>query len=545
MAQSKDLSQDPQQQRLIRRMFTGLVLVMLMSSMNQNIISPSLRTIVGDLSGVDHMSWVITAFILVSTIMMPIYGKVSDMFGRKPFLYLAILAFAAGSVLGALAPNMTTLILARALQGFGGGGLMILPQSIIADRIPARQRGKYMGIIGGVFAFSSVAGPLLGGWITEGPGWRWSFWLNVPLAALALLATYFFIPGSVARAKVGKQRIDYLGMAVLAAATSLLVMLTIWGGNFFAWLSWPSFALLASVLLLALLLLFIEARAAEPVLPLMLFKDRNFNMTILASLALGIAMFGAIGYMPTYFQMVLEVSPTAAGLLMTPMMAALLISSTLVGAVVSKTGRYKPFILLGTGLVCLALGLMSTLKLGAPTWLICLYLALLGVGLGMSLQFLTLVVQNSFSPAIVGTATAANNYFRQVGSTVGSSLIGGLFTGRLTGFLQERLSAQPSSGAAGQLDASSLTPAGLQGLAEPVRQLVVAAYHDALIPLFLGLAPLAGLSLILLCFIQEKPLATSVVRDDTVTLTGALPTVGQDLAGPAETEQNLHRSSRP
>ena len=456
----------------IRAMFLGLVVVMLMSSLNQTILAPSLPTIVGELHGVEHMSWVITIFILLSTITMPVYGKLSDQFGRKPFLIFAIVAFMAGSVVGALAQDMNWLIFARALQGLGGGGLMILSQAVIADVIPPRDRGRYMGIIGGVFAFSSVAGPLIGGWITEGPGWRWAFWLNLPLAILSILAVIFLLPHRPFRDRE-KHSIDYLGSLILMAGTSALVLATIWGGNQYEWTSPEIIGLLVFSAVAALVFIPVENRAAEPVMPMYLFKNRNFLLTLGASLALGVAMFGAVEYIPTYLQMALGVSATVAGLLMIPMMGGMLVVSIVTGRVVSKTGRYKGYVTSGTAIVALGLFLLSTVTIETPTWLFCVYLAVMGAGLGMSMQFLTLIVQNAFPVSVVGTATASNNFFRQVGATVGASLVGGLFTSRLTSLISERMPQQALQSSGGH--ASSLTPELVASLPEPVHGIIVNA----------------------------------------------------------------------
>lgn len=515
----------------IRAMFLGLVIVMLMSSLNQTILAPSLPTIVGELHGVEHMSWVITIFILLSTITMPVYGKLSDQFGRKPFLIFAIVAFMAGSIVGALAQDMNWLIFARALQGLGGGGLMILSQAVIADVIPPRDRGRYMGIIGGVFAFSSVAGPLIGGWITEGPGWRWAFWLNLPLAILSILAVIFLLPHRPFRDRE-KHSIDYHGSLILMAGTSALVLATIWGGNQYEWTSPQIIGLLVFSVVAALVFIPVENRAAEPVMPMYLFKNRNFLLTLGASLALGVAMFGAVEYIPTYLQMALGVSATVAGLLMIPMMGVMLVVSIVTGRVVSKSGRYKRYVTSGTAIVALGLFLLSTVNVDTPTWLFCTYLAVMGAGLGMSMQFLTLIVQNAFPVSVVGTATASNNFFRQVGATVGASLVGGLFTSRLTSLISERMPQQAlqSSGS----HASSLTPELVASLPEPVHGIIVNAYNDALIPLFLYLVPLGLVSTLLLFFIREDALATTLETEPAVDIaraaTGAIPVITPEMA---------------
>lgn len=516
----------------IRAMFLGLVIVMLMSSLNQTILAPSLPTIVGELHGVEHMSWVITIFILLSTITMPVYGKLSDQFGRKPFLIFAIVSFMAGSVVGALAQDMNWLIFARALQGLGGGGLMILSQAVIADVIPPRDRGRYMGIIGGVFAFSSVAGPLIGGWITEGPGWRWAFWLNLPLAVLSILAVIFLLPHRPFRDRE-KHNIDYLGSLILMAGTSALVLATIWGGNQYEWTSPEIIGLLVFSVVAALVFIPVENRAAEPVMPMYLFKNRNFVLTLGASLALGVAMFGAVEYIPTYLQMALGVSATVAGLLMIPMMGVMLVVSIVTGRLVSKTGRYKGYVTSGTAIVALGLFLLSTVTIDTPTWLFCVYLGVMGAGLGMSMQFLTLIVQNAFPVSVVGTATAANNFFRQVGATVGASLVGGLFTSRLTSLISERMPQQALQSSGGHAS-SSLTPELVASLPEPVHGIIVNAYNDALIPLFLYLVPLALVSTLLLFFIREDALATTLETEPAVDVaraaTGAIPVITPEMA---------------
>ena len=522
-----------QKKHVIVLMFSALVVVMLMASLNQTVLAPSLPTIVGELHGVEHMSWVITIFILMETITMPLYGKLSDQFGRKPFLVFAILVFAAGSIIGGAAQDLTTLIIARGLQGLGGGGLMILSQSVIADVIPARDRGKYMGVIGGVYAFSSVAGPLLGGWITEVPGWRWAFWINLPLAALSVFAVIFLLPHTSRKGQQGS-RVDYLGSAILMVGTSALVLATMWGGNQYAWNSVEIITLLVIAVIAALVFIPVENRAQEPIMPMYLFKERNFVITTMASLALGIAMMGSVEYIPTYFQMSLGVSATVAGLLIVPMMAVLLITGIVTGNFVTKTGRYKPFIVTGTAIVALSLGLLGTTNQDSPVWLFCLYLSVMGLGLGLSMQFLTLVVQNAFPTSVVGTATAANNFFRQLGSTVGASLVGGLFTSRLTSLLSERLPAEVAT-SAGEHGASSLTPEIVASIPEPIHSIIVGSYNDALIPLFLSLVPVAAVAALLLVFIREDALATTVDNESAPSGAVQSKTMGDHMLRSAST----------
>ena len=489
--------------------FAGLMMTMLLSSLDQTIFSTALPTIVGELNGVDHMLWVTTAYILASTIMLPVYGKLGDLVGRKGLFIGAISVFILGSIVGGMAGDMTWLIIGRAIQGIGGGGLMILSQAIIADVVPARERGKYMGIMGGVFALSSVAGPLLGGWFTESIGWRWAFWMNIPLGILAIASAIFFLrlPKRILEAK---PKLDIAGMAILAIASTSIVLITTWGGTTYDWNSPIIISLIAAAVASAIALVAVERRAAEPVMPLHLFKKKNFLLTTGAGLIIGIAMFGAMAYMPTYLQMVTGASATNAGFMMIPMMAALLVSSITSGAIVSKTGRYKWFPVAGVSIVGVSLFLLSTMTPDLPIWVICSFLAVMGLGLGLSMQILVLIVQNTFPLKEVGTATAGNNYFRQIGASVGSAVVGGLFSSRLTQLLSERMPATAGAVAGSE---NSFTPELVKHLPEPVHNIIIGSYNDALAPIFLYMIPLIVIAVILLIFVKEVPLRTSVERD--------------------------------
>lgn len=498
---------EPPSGRTLMLIFAALMLTMLMASLSQTVLATALPTIVGELHGVQHMAWVITAFILASTVMMPVYGKLGDMFGRKPLFIFAISVFVTGSMIGGFAPNMGVLIGARVMQGLGGGGLMILSQATIADVVPARERGRYMGVMGGVFAFSSVAGPLLGGWLTDGPGWRWALWMNAPLGVVAIvgIALLLKIPKPPEQER---GRVDIAGMALLGLATTAVVLMATWGGSEFPWSSPLVLGLAGAGLVTAAVFVWVQTRTAEPILPLMLFRNRNFVLTMFAGLITGVGMFGALGYMPTYLQMVTGYTPAQAGLLMIPMMGTMLVTSILIGRRVTITGRYKAIMIGGAAIIALALGLLSTIHADSPIVMICLRLAILGLGLGASMQLLTLVAQNSFPLRFVGTATAGQNYFRQVGATLGSSVIGSLFATRLTTILGEDL----PSGALSDGGANSLTPAVVGELPEPVHTLVVEAYNEALIPLFLWMVPLALVSVVLLAFVREAPLSKTLDR---------------------------------
>ena len=486
--------------------FITLMVTMLLASLSQMIFSTALPTIVGELNGVEHMTWVITAYMLASTIMMPVYGKLSDLWGRKPLLLTAITLFIGGSIVGAAAHSMTLLIIARVIQGLGGGGLMILSQTAVADIIPARERGKYSGILGAVFAVSSIAGPLLGGWLTEGIGWRWAFILNIPLGIVALAAVIglMHLPKRVHEVK---PKVDYTGMALLAATTTAIILTTTWGGATYAWNSPQIIGLIIGAVVGAALFVWNELKVKEPVIPMPLFKERNFVLVTIAGMLTAVAMFGAIGYMPTYFQMAVGASASIAGLLMAPMMGAMLLSSVVSGAIVSKTGKYKYFPVAGAAILAVGLWLLSTVTIDSATALICTYMAIIGVGLGLSMQILTLVVQNTFAHKLVGTATAANNYFRQVGSSLGSAIVGSVFATRLTQALTENL---PAAAAKGGAHMESLTPSLVSSLPDAIRVPIVTSYNSALIPIFVYLVPLAIGALILLFFVKPKPLAAEI-----------------------------------
>ncbi|WP_084622085.1 MDR family MFS transporter [Demequina oxidasica] len=487
--------------------FVGLILAMLLAALDQMIFSTALPTVVGELGGVEHMLWVTTAYILAATIMMPVYGKLGDLFGRKHLFIFAISIFMIGSIVGGLAQNMPELIAGRAIQGLGGGGLMILAQAIIADVVPARERGKYMGVMGGVFALASVAGPLLGGYFTESLDWRWCFWINIPLGIAAIVSAMMFL--HLPKRDQGKPKIDVAGMITLAVASSAIVLATSLGGNTYAWSSWQIIGLFATGVVVGIVFVFIEKRAAEPVMPLYLFKNRNFNLTTGAGLITGIAMFGAMAYMPTYMQMVTGVTATQAGLLMIPMMAAMLITSISSGQYVTKTGTYKFLPIMGSVFIALGLFLLSTMTPDMALWIRCAYLAVMGLGLGLTMQILVLIVQNSFPAKAVGTATAANNYFRQIGASVGSAAVGSLFTSHLINLLGERLPA----GVGTEADLNSLVPSAVQDMPAEIQDAIVSSYNDALTPVFLLMVPLLAVSFILLLFVKQEKLATTIERD--------------------------------
>ena len=482
----------------------ALLIAMLLAALDQTIFGTALPTIVGELSGVDQMLWVTTAYILAATIMMPVYGKLGDLFGHKRLFFSALALFLGGSVLGGIAKDMPMLIGARAVQGLGGGGLMILSMSIIADIVPPRRRGTYMGILGGAWAFSSVLGPILGGWFADSIGWRWAFWFNLPLGTLAVVMAAVFL--KMPLQKKARPRLDTLGIITMAVATTALILVTSWGGREYEWSSPVILGLIGGAVLLGGLFVWVERRAVEPIIPLGLFRDRNFNLVTIAGLFVSVAFFGVVVYIPTYLQMVTGLSATKAGLLLVPLSAGILPASLGSGALASRTGRYKWMPLLSLSLVGVSLYLLSTLTADTSLWLTCFYTFVHGLGMGISFQILVLIVQNSFPVADVGTATGAHSFFRQIGASFGSAAIGTLFTGRLMELLPQRLAAAGFA-PTGATDPHSLTPALVNQMPEEVKTIIVSSYNDALAPVYLYIVPLMVAGFALLLFVKERPLA--------------------------------------
>ncbi|GHB82953.1 MFS transporter [Streptomyces umbrinus] len=505
--------------------FAALMAAMLLSSLDQTIVSTALPTIVGELHGVEHMAWVTTAYILAATIAMPVYGRLGDLIGHKSLFLGGIGVFLVGSVVAGAAQDMTWLIIGRAVQGLGGGGLMITSQAIIADLVPPRQRAKYMAPIGAVFGLAAVAGPLLGGWFTDSIGWRWSFWINLPVGALALVVGAFALRLPRRAAEVA---FDYLGFALMVAAVTCTVLVTTWGGTEYAW-SDPLIIGMAVGGLLAWAVLFLsQSRATEPIIPLWLFRSRIFNIaTLIGLLVVGIGMFAIIGYLPTYLQMVYGLSATESGLLLIPMVVGMMATALPSGRLMSSTGRYKIFPIAGTVCVSIAALLMSTLDTETSLVLVCVYVFLLGAGLGMTMQPLVLAVQNDFPGSDVGTATSANNFFREIGSTLGTAAVGSLFTHRLIDQLGDRLSADATRTVG---DTQSLTPALVHSLPDKIQDAVVLAYQHALTPVFGYLVPVFALGLVLAFFLPEKKLADDHDHDHDTTPAAQPGETGPDNA---------------
>ncbi|MFF0945219.1 MDR family MFS transporter [Kocuria sp. CPCC 205300] len=491
-------------QQQLRLTFLGLLMAVLLAALDQTIVATALPSIVGDLDGLDRISWVVTAYVLAATVGLPVYGKLGDLYGRKRIFLAAVLVFLLGSVLAGAAQGMTQLIVFRAVQGLGGGGLLIGAQAIIADLVPPRERGRYMGVIGAAFGLASVSGPLLGGLLTDLVSWRWVFYINLPLG----LVTLVFIPRFLHLPHVprGRVRLDLLGAALLALGSVAFVLLTTWAGTAHAWTSPPILGLAGAVAVLAGLFVLAERRAAEPIIPLHLFRVRNVVVPTAAAVGMGVIMFSTITYLPTYLQMVEGASATAAGLMMIPVTVGMLVGTIGTGRRIAHTGRYRLWPVLGSAVMAAGLVLLSGIDETTPYALTAAGMVVTGFGIGCLLQNLVLIVQNAVPPADVGVATSSSNYFRQTGASFGIAVFGSVFVARLDGALGAAL---PPGSPASALDVHALSPQVLASLPVPVQEAVAQAFAQALPPIFLWGLPVAAACLVLSLLIEEIPLGTS------------------------------------
>ncbi len=479
-------------ERSARLVIAALTASILLASLDTMVFSTALPTIVGQLHGVQHLAWVTTAYLLASTVVMPVYGKAGDLIGRKWLFVGALALFLAGSVLGGLSQSMTMLITARAVQGLGGGGIMVLVQAIIADVVPPRERGRAMAVTGSMFAISSVAGPLLGGWFTNGPGWRWAFWINVPVAAFAIVAAVVLLHPVP---KPSRSRMDVAGVLVMVVAVTALVLVT--GTPPATWLQPAGIALIALVVVGSIAFLLIERRAKEPIIPLRMLGHRDFLLATAGGLCFSLAMTGVVGYLPTYLQMATGLTATTAGLMMIPIVLGIMTSAFGCGTLISRTGHYTWMPVAGAAVVAASVFALASLPVAAPLWALGVVLYTTGVGMGLGGQALTLTTQYAF-PREVGTATANYTFFKEIGASLGASVIGGVFAARLA----TNLAASPGLG----FDPHSLTPQAVAAASAPVRAQIAADYHDALIPVYLGLVPMMIAAGIWLLLIREQHL---------------------------------------
>jgi len=532
--------------------YASLLVVMFLSAMDQTIVGTALPTIVGDLGGAAHMAWVLTAYTLAITVAMPVYGKLGDLVGRKNLFLVAIALFLIGSALCGTADTMTQLIIYRFIQGLGGGGLMISSQAITGDLIPPRVRGTYMAPMGAMFGIASILGPIIGGWLTDSVSWRWTFWINLPLGVLAFVAIAIVLRLPSHRLT---SPIDWWGLAFMDAGAVAIVLMATWGGNQYAWTSPVIIGLGTAGLICWGLFAYVETRAADPILPWSILTNRTFIVsTAVGMLAMG-GMIGVMSYLPTYLQMVYGYSATASGLLLVPITIGMLVSSILSGILVSRTDRYKIYPVLGPLVAAGASFWLSRLTTTSPVWQISAATFFMGAGIGMFFQLLVTVVQNAIEARHLGTATSGNNFFREVGVSLGASLIGAAFSSGLTSNLTDRIgelarSADPAVlGTLAQFkdaDTSSLTPALVDQLPTVLHDAVASSYADALLPIFGWMIPLFVATSVIALLLPEVPLSQKTAMEqiaeaeDTAEVEVSEPTASQE---PDSAAQQAERES--
>ena len=532
--------------------YASLLVVMFLSAMDQTIVGTALPTIVGDLGGAAHMAWVLTAYTLAITVAMPVYGKLGDLVGRKNLFLVAIALFLIGSALCGTADTMTQLIIYRFIQGLGGGGLMISSQAITGDLIPPRVRGTYMAPMGAMFGIASILGPIVGGRLTDSVSWRWTFWINLPLGVLAFVAIAIVLRLPSHRLT---SPIDWWGLAFMDAGAVAIVLMATWGGNQYAWTSPVIIGLGTAGLICWGLFAYVETRAADPILPWSILTNRTFIVsTAVGMLAMG-GMIGVMSYLPTYLQMVYGYSATASGLLLVPITIGMLVSSILSGILVSRTDRYKIYPVLGPLVAAGASFWLSRLTTTSPVWQISAATFFMGAGIGMFFQLLVTVVQNAIEARHLGTATSGNNFFREVGVSLGASLIGAAFSSGLTSNLTDRIgelarSADPAVlGTLAQFkdaDTSSLTPALVDQLPTALHDAVASSYADALLPIFGWMIPLFVATSVIALLLPEVPLSQKTAMEqiaeaeDTAEVEVSEPTASQE---PDSAAQQAERES--
>jgi len=530
--------------------YASLLVVMFLSAMDQTIMGTALPTIVGDLGGAAHMAWILTAYILSLTVAMPVYGKLGDLVGRKNLFLVAIGLFLVGSALCGTAGTMTQLIVYRFIQGLGGGGLMISSQAITGDLIPPRVRGTYMAPMGAMFGIASILGPIVGGWLTDSVSWRWTFWINLPLGVLAFVAIAIVLRLPSHRLT---SPIDWWGLAFMDAGAVAIVLMATWGGNQYAWTSPVIIGLGTAGLICWGLFAYVETRAADPILPWSILTNRTFIVsTAVGMLAMG-GMIGVMSYLPTYLQMVYGYSATASGLLLVPITIGMLVSSILSGILVSRTDRYKIYPVLGPLVAAGASFWLSRLTTTSPVWQISAATFFMGAGIGMFFQLLVTVVQNAIEARHLGTATSGNNFFREVGVSLGASLIGAAFSSGLTSNLTDRIgelarSADPAVlGTLAQFkdaDTSSLTPALVDQLPTALHDAVASSYADALLPIFDWMIPLFVATSVIALLLPEVPLSQKTAMEQIAEAESAdEPEVSESES--ASQEQELNPAEEP
>ena len=502
--------------------FGGLLLVMLLAALDSTIVATALPTIVGEFGGLAHISWVVTAYLLAQTIVTPIYGKLGDLYGRKRVLQVAIVIFLIGSALCGLSQSMSHLIIFRAIQGLGGGGLMVTTQAVVADVVPPRARGRYQGIFGAAFGFASIAGPLVGGYFTTHWTWRWIFYINLPVGIIALVVLAATLP---AQSSYARHAIDYAGAAVLALTLASVVLVTDLGGAVYSWLSPMMVGLMAISVAGLIVFVLVERRARQPILPLQLFLTRDVWVTSVVGLIVGFALIGSVTYLPVYLQIVKGLSPTESGLRMVPLMAGTLVTSILAGQLVSRTGKYKLFPIIGTAIVALSLLLISRMTAETSMLAASLYMSLLGLGLGFVMQVLIIAVQNAVDYRELGVATSNAILFRYIGGSLGTALLGAVLATQLQANVQRLM---PGTAA---LDL--ISPQALAGLSPAIRGAYIEAFVASLSTVFLVAAVIACFGLLVALLLPERPLRETIAAATEADIGGE---IGQTFAMPVDTD---------
>ncbi|MEV6769640.1 DHA2 family efflux MFS transporter permease subunit [Nocardia sp. NPDC051030] len=509
-------------QRRIWLIFAALSAALFLASLDQMITGAAMPTIVGELGGIPHMAWTTTAYLLATTIVMPMYGKFGDLFGRRRLFLFAITIFTVASLGAAVSTHFWEFIAFRAIQGAGGGGLMILAQATMADVVPAKDLGKYGAPMGAILGLTSVAGPILGGEFADHIGWRWCFWINVPigLATLIIAARYLTIPS-----KRPTVRPDYLGALLMTAGTTLLILISDWGGKRYGWTSPAIVSMIIAALAVIAFFGLVESRAAEPMLPLRLFRNRTFATTSALAFIVGLIMFASVAFVPTFLQMATGVTASTSALLSIPMTIGMFFTVAIAMAAVTRTGRYRVYPPLGVAFMAAGMLWMTQLDADTPAWTVSAMLFVVGLGLGLVMQLLVLLVQNAVPSTDIGTATSANNYFREMGGALGVAIFGSIFTHRLTADLTTAFQGETPSG----VTPSALPPAVLNRLPQPLHDAVVNSYVDALVPVFAYLLPAVAAAFVIALLIPHIPLSQIsglVARKEAVPDPTQVPTVG-------------------
>lgn len=499
-ADAPPLAQPEPQQRSVRVVLFGLMIAMLLAMLDNMIVGTAMPTIVGELGGLNRLSWVVTAYTLATAASTPIWGKLGDMYGRKGVFMASIVIFLIGSALSGMSQSMEQLIAFRAVQGLGAGGLMVGVMAIIGDLIPPRERGKYQGMIAGVMAVAMIGGPLVGGTITDNLSWRWSFYINLPLGAVALfmISAVLHLPKKRVQA-----RIDYLGAALLTTGITSLVLLTTWGGNQYDWGSGQIIGLGVLGVASLAVFLYVETRAAEPVLPLHIFRSRNFSLISLVGFLVGFVMFGSMTFLPLFQQIVQGASATNSGLLLLPMLLSMMVVSLIAGRVTTQTGRYKVFPIIGGGLITVGLYLLSTMDTGTTRFTSGLFMAVLGAGMGFLMQITMLIAQNSVEMKDMGVGSSSSTLFRTIGGSFGVSLFGAIFTHQVTDTMSSRAGA---AGSAMASSSSQLDMAGLAKLPPAVKDAYLHAVATGTHHVFLWGTVISVVGFVAAWFVKEIPL---------------------------------------